>query len=68
MSPKEPKTLTWIEMLDKLANATEAKCLAMLEAEKAGAKRGSYLIRIYGKYNALRTTRERAELLKSARA
>lgn len=56
--------ITWLELQDKLAKAKEKDCLTLLEAEKTGKQRVQYLLRIYGRFNVLRTKRERTELLK----
>lgn len=57
---------TWKELQPLLLKKTltEAKALQLLEEEKAGARRGQSLLRIYGRYSALRSQRERAELHK----
>lgn len=49
-----------------LKDATEAECENMLSHEKAHGKRAQFLVRIYGRLNKLRATRERLELLKTA--
>lgn len=60
-----PKTdITWLQLQDRLVRAKESDCLTLLKAEKAGKKRVQYLLRIYGRFNVLRTKRERTELLK----
>jgi hypothetical protein len=62
MAPKAG--LTWLQLQDKLAKATEKQCMVLLKEEQDGKKRVQYLLRIYGRFNVLRTTRERSELLK----
>jgi len=47
---------------------TEAEVLALLDSERAGQRRVSILERLHQRYTALRTARERVELLKEARA
>jgi len=51
----------------ELQSVTEQQALAMLEAEKGGAGRSQFLVRIYGTYNKLRCQRERLELVKAAK-
>lgn len=66
MAPKKAvKELTWPELNAKLLTITsESVCLKMLEAEKAGNRSSQKMLRIYGRYSALRSKRERAELFK----
>jgi hypothetical protein len=45
---------------------TEDQVLSLLNEERAGAKRISILERLHQRYTALRTARERIELLKEA--
>jgi hypothetical protein len=47
---------------------TEDQVLSLLNEERAGAKRISILERLHQRYTAMRTARERMELLKEARA
>lgn len=47
---------------------SEDQVLDLLNQERAGAKRISILERLHQRYTALRTARERMELLKEARA
>lgn len=49
-----------------MLSATEKEAAQLLEAEKVGAARLSVLMRIYGRFNKLRTRRERSELLKGS--
>jgi hypothetical protein len=46
---------------------TEADIWAMLEKERFGDKRASILQRLHQRYNVLRVSRERIELLKEAK-
>lgn len=61
----EPKTVltNWRSLNDALAKATEQQCSALLDAEKKGDNRPTFLMRIYGKFSVLRANRERQELL-----
>jgi hypothetical protein len=45
---------------------TEAEVLAMLEDERQGARRASILERLHMRYNTLRVSRERIEIMKEA--
>jgi hypothetical protein len=45
---------------------TEGEVLALLEAERQGAKRVTFLERLHQRYTMLRAARERVELLKEA--
>jgi hypothetical protein len=45
---------------------TEADVWGLLEAEKFGEKRSSVLQRLHQRYNTLRVSRERLEILKMA--
>jgi hypothetical protein len=45
---------------------TEADVWGLLEAEKGGEKRASVLQRLHQRYNTLRVSRERLEILKLA--
>ena len=58
---------SWDELNRRLKKMTEAECAALLEAEEAGRARTSFLIRIYGRFNTLRTQRERRELIGRSR-
>ena len=54
------------ELLDAVKLMDEASVLAMLDAERSGPKRMSFLIRLHQRYSALRAARERKEIIKSA--
>jgi len=47
------------ELLDAVKLMDEASVLAMLDAERNGPKRMSFLIRLHQRYSALRAARER---------
>ena len=55
--------LTWRELNHVLSTKTEAEVLAMLEAEKKGPRRVVVLERLHKRYNVLRVSRDRVELL-----
>jgi hypothetical protein len=57
------KRLTWRELNHILASKTEAEVLQMLQEEKADARRMVVLERLHQRYNTLRVSRERVELL-----
>jgi hypothetical protein len=56
----------WRELNKKLNMLTEDEVLALLEAERQGAKRVTFLERLHQRYTMLRAARERVELLKEA--
>lgn len=57
------KRLTWRELNHVLASKTEAEVLAMLSDERVGLRRVVVLERLHQRYNVLRVSRERVELL-----
>lgn len=57
---------TWRSLNQKLSSLTEEEVLALLNAERAGAKRISMLQRLHQRYCILRQTRERLEILEEA--
>ena len=57
------KRLTWRELNHGLASKTEGEVLQMLQAEKLGERRVVVLERLHQRYNVLRVSRERMELL-----
>jgi len=57
------KRLTWRELNQVLASKTEDEVLQMLQAEKLGDRRVVVLERLHQRYNVLRVSRERMELL-----
>ncbi len=58
--------MNWRSLNQKLNMLTEAEVLALLEAERQGAKRVTFLERLHQRYTMLRAARERVELLKEA--
>ena len=56
----------WRELNKKLNLLSESEVLALLEAERAGQRRVTFLERLHQRYTALRTARERIELLQEA--
>ena len=59
--------LSWRQLNDVLCNMNEADVWGMLEAERFGDKRASVLQRLHQRYNVLRVSRERIELLNEAK-
>ena len=58
------KRLTWRELNHVLASKTEDEVLQMLNEERVGTRRIVVLERLHQRYNTLRVSRERVELLK----
>jgi len=58
----------WRKLNKELALLDEAQVLELLNAERAGRKRISILERLHQRYTALRTARERMEILREAKA
>jgi len=57
---------SWRQLLVILNQLTEQEVLEMLNAERQGPKRASILERLHMRYNTLRVSRERIEILKEA--
>ena len=58
--------MNWRELNKHLNMLNEYEVLAMLEAERAGARRVTFLERLHQRYTMLRAARERVELMKEA--
>jgi hypothetical protein len=58
--------MNWRDLNKKLNLLTEQQVLDLLNAERAGARRVTFLERLHQRYTALRTARERIELLQEA--
>ncbi|MEB3202951.1 MAG: hypothetical protein VKK05_09100 [Synechococcus sp.] len=58
--------VTWRELNRNIHTYTEDQLLEMLTAERQGTKRITVMQRLHQRYNVLRTTRERLELLREA--
>jgi hypothetical protein len=58
--------LNWRSLNQKLNMLSEDEVLALLEDERQGAKRVTFLERLHQRYTMLRAARERVELLKEA--
>ena len=61
------KKLSWRELNNQLSMMSEADVWGLLEVERNGEKRSSVLQRLHQRYNTLRVSRERIELLKEAK-
>jgi hypothetical protein len=58
--------MNWRDLNRKLNMLREDEVLALLEAERVGARRVTFLERLHQRYTMLRAARERVELLKEA--
>ena len=58
---------TWRSLNAELRTLDEAKVLEMLTAERKDQRRVSVLQRLHQRYNTLRVSRERIELLQEAK-
>lgn len=58
--------LTWRSLNNQLSMMSEEEVLTLLQVEKHGEKRASVLQRLHQRYNILRVSRERIELLSLA--
>ena len=58
--------ISWRKLQAVLNQLTEAEVLAMLEEERRTLKRASILERLHMRYNTLRVSRERIEIMKEA--
>ena len=59
--------ITWRKLNVELKTLNEAKVLEMLTHERESARRVSVLERLHQRYTALRTARERIEILQEAK-
>ena len=60
------KPLSWRKLQAVLNQLTEAEVLVMLEEERRTLKRASILERLHMRYNTMRVSRERIEIMKEA--
>lgn len=67
ISPKQLALAKWLELNKYLKTATEQQCSALLDEELCGKSRLQFILRIYGRFNSLRTRRERRELAECAK-
>ena len=59
-------SMNWRDLNKKLNLLSESEVLELLNAERAGQRRVTFLERLHQRYTALRTARERIELLQEA--
>lgn len=62
------QNLNWRSMNNILDTLSEAQVLDMLNEERGSRRRVTILTRLHQRYSALRTARERIEILNEARA
>ena len=60
------KKLSWRALNNQLSMMTEAEVLSLLDLEKVNERRASVLQRLHQRYNTLRVSRERIELMSLA--
>ena len=60
------KKLTWRSLNNQLSMMSEEQVLSLLDLEKVTEKRASVLQRLHQRYNTLRVSRERIELMSLA--
>ena len=53
----------WIVLNKHVQKLSEETVYGLLQEESKGARRPQFLLRLYGRYNKLRSERERSELL-----
>lgn len=53
----------WAALNASLMDLSEEQVETLLNEERSGQKRPAFLLRLYGRFNTLRTQRERRELL-----
>jgi hypothetical protein len=58
--------LNWRDLNKQLNLLNESEVLALLDAERVGARRVTFLERLHQRYTMLRAARERVELMKEA--
>ena len=54
---------TWETLNAKIKQLSEEEVEQLLKLERTGQRRTQFLLRLYGRYNTLRTVRERRELM-----
>lgn len=60
--------LNWRTLNDSLHAMTEEEVLALLNEERKGSRRITFLERLHQRYTVLRSTRERLEILNEGEA
>lgn len=68
MAKNEDSLKTWNSLNTALQSddVDEDECLRLLKIERAGQRRLQFMLRLYGRYNKLRTERERREIAADA--
>jgi len=59
--------ITWRRLNSEVRTLSEAQVLELLTEERTGARRVAVLQRLHQRYNTLRVSRERIELLREAK-
>lgn len=59
--------MNWRELNARLSSLREDELAAMIEEERQGERRSTLLVRMHQRFTALRTLRERRELLSQGR-
>ena len=59
-------SISWRKLNARLSLLTEAEVLAMLHDEQRGLNRVTILERLHQRYSAMRSSRERIEILRKA--
>ena len=59
--------MNWRELNARLSTLREDELAAMIEEERQGERRATLLVRMHQRFTALRTLRERQELLSQQR-
>ena len=59
--------MNWRELNARLSSLREDELAAMIEEERQGERRATLLVRMHQRFTALRTLRERRELLSQKR-
>jgi hypothetical protein len=54
---------TWRTVIESITKLSEEEAAQAIEFEQNGAKRRDIIMRLYGRYNRMRTERELRELL-----
>lgn len=66
---KEINPLENWDMLNEHVKTLDEKAVkALIEKEKKGQNRPQFLLRMYGRFNRLRTARERRELMSNSKS
>lgn len=58
--------MNWVQLNTTLPTLNEQQVKDLLEEERAGARRPTFLERLHQRYVALRSARERAEIMAEA--